>query len=413
MTAPLKIPIPERPELEPMWSSHPVATWLTQHEHAANEIEFFYAALNERLVAAGIPLFRATFGLLSMHPQVYARNFLWHHTDGVQVIDRKIDDGNKREDYVRSPVYLLHQGVDSIRRRLDQPAPMLDFPVLHDLKAEGATDYVAMALHFSTGQINFVSWSTDQAGGFTTEQLSLLHDLLPLISLRLELASAYFMASTLLNTYLGPAAARRVLSGTTRRAEGELIKAAIFYSDLRSFTAMADAVPSEEIIETLNDYFDCMIAPVKSRGGEVLKFVGDGMLAIFQMDRTSADDATCQAVGAAVESFHNLNRLNDRRQADGRTALRAGIALHAGEVMFGNIGSGDRLDFTVIGPAVNEVSRMESLTHMLDKPLLLSAPFAKHNCGSALNSLGFHVLRGVREPRELFTLPDHLLAAGC
>lgn len=389
---------------EPGWSNHPVATWLARPEHAPNETEDFFRALCERLTAEGIPLSRAQFGRLAMHPQVFARTYVWRRGGAIEVVDRPWGTENS-DAYRSSPVYVIHQGADSLRRRLDVADPQLDFPILHELKAEGATDYVVMALPFSTGQKNFISWMTDRPGGFATADLSLLHDLLPLMSLRLELDGAYDVTNNLLNTYLGPAAARRVLAGTIKRAEGERLDAAIFYTDLRNFTAMADSVPPEEVIETLDDYFDCMIEPVKRRGGDVLKFIGDGMLAIFQIRRGDVDLAACRAISAAVEGFENLNRLNRGRADAGKAPLKVGVALHAGEVVFGNIGSADRLDFTVIGPAVNEVSRIDALSHLLDRPLVTSAEFAAHDCGFELESLGFHVLRGVRRPRELFGLP--------
>lgn len=393
---------------EPGWSNHPIATWLARQAYAPNATEDFYAELCERLVAAGIPLFRTQYGQIAMHPQVFAVAYLWRRDRGVEVTERP--RGTERSaDYHTSPVFLIHQGVDSLRRRLDIAESELDFPILGELKAEGATDYVAMAMPFSTGQINYVSWATDRAGGFTTADLTLLHDLLPLISLRLELASAYNMANTLLDTYLGTSAARRVLAGTITRAEGERIEAAIFYSDLRNFTAMADTRPSQEVIDTLNAYFDSMIEPVKAKGGDVLKFIGDGMLAIFPY-RGDADMASCRAISAAIEGFENLAALNRRRAETDLPPLKAGVALHAGEVVFGNIGSADRLDFTVIGPAVNEVSRMDALSFVLDRPLVTSAEFARCDCGMNLESLGFHVLRGVREPRELFGLPRGRLA---
>ena len=400
----------EAETLQPVWSNHPLATWLAENRHAPNETEEFYRELHERLVANGIPIYRASSMLFAMHPLLVGRYFWWHRDRGVEVFDLEWG-AEQSETYTASPLYVIHQGVDSLRRRLDVPEPQLDFAILAELKDEGATDYVATALRFSTGQINSITWSTRRPGGFSTEQLTLLYDLVPLISLRLELANAYDMGQSLLTTYLGQAAARRVLSGTVKRADGERIRAAIFYADLRNFTAMADAAPSEEVIETLNDYFDCVIAPVKSRGGEVLKFIGDGMLAIFPAEPGGMDSACCDAVAAAIEGFGNLMQLNQRRVAAGQAPLKSGVALHAGEVMFGNIGSADRLDFTGIGPAVNEVSRVEELTHMLDRPVLASAGFARCQCGISLESVGFHVLRGVRQPRELFAVPAALLPA--
>lgn len=396
---------------QPVWSNHPLAAWLAECRHAPNETEDFWRELHAQMLAHGLPIYRASSMMFAMHPVLFGRYYWWHRDKGSEVTDMEWGMEHA-EIYTASPLYVIHQGIDSLRRRLDIPEPQLDFPILRELRAEGATDYVATGLRFSTGQINSITWSSDRPGGFTTAELTLLYDLVPLISLRFELAHAYDMGQGLLNTYLGNAAARRVLSGTVKRADGERIRAAIFFADLRSFTTMADRMPAEQVIEILNDYFDCMIAPVRALGGEVLKFIGDGMLAIFPIEAGGKDKACLDATNAAIEGFENLGRLNQRRAAAGEPPLQTGVALHAGEVMFGNIGSADRLDFTVIGPAVNEVSRIEGLTRALDLPVLASAEFVDCQSGVAFESVGFHSLRGVQTARELFALRSDQLSPG-
>ncbi len=406
----LSLADPDRPH-QPVWSNHPLAAWLALRRHAPNETEDFWRELHEQMLAAGLPIYRASAMMFAMHPLLIGRYYWWHRDKGVEVTDLEWGIEHS-ETYTTSPLYVIHQGVDSLRRRLDIPEPQFDFPVLRTLVAEGATDYVATGLRFSTGQINSITWSSDRPGGFTTEELTLLYDLVPLISLRFEMAHAYDMGQGLLNTYLGTAAARRVLSGTVKRADGERIRAAIFFTDLRDFTAMADRLPAQEVIESLNDYFDCMIAPVRERGGEVLKFIGDALLAIFPIEAGGKDNACIAATDAAIAGFENLGRLNRRRAAAGKSPLKTGVALHAGELMFGNIGSADRLDFTVIGPAVNEVSRLEELTRTLGQPVLASANFVDCQSGARFESVGLHELRGVPAPRELFALsPDRLPTA--
>ena len=397
---------PEPPAPGPIdWSIHPVAEWLVQERLPPNAMTDFFGELNERLVAAGLPLFRSFGGLMAMHPQFVSRSLIWRRGGETEVVDREYSIQGSPA-YYNSPVYVIHQGADSVRRRLDIDQPQLDFEILGDLKAAGATDYVAMPLRLTTGQVNFISWASDRPGGFATGELTQLYSLLPLIALKLEVYAAYDMATTLLETYLGRAAARRVLAGTVRRSEGDEIEAAIFYADMRGFTAMTERVSSKEVIETLDDFFDCLVEPIQSRDGEVLKFLGDGLLAIFPVRAEGIDPCCCHALDAALAAFDNLARLNQRRAERGHGVLRAGIALHVGKVVFGNIGGADRLDFTVIGKAVNEVSRIEELTVVLDQPLLLSAEFAGCECQRPLRSLGFHALLGVREPKELFALAD-------
>ena len=211
-----------------------------------------------------------------------------------------------------------------------------------------------------------------------------------------------------METYLGRDAARRVLTGQIKRGRGKRICAAILLSDLRDFTAMSDRLPAGEVIALLNDYFDIMATQVHEHGGEVLKFIGDGMLAVFNVGGSLPDAACCQSMHAAIEAVRALTALN----LDRTEKLEVGIALHLGDVVYGNIGAADRLDFTVIGPAVNEAARIEGLCRDLDRRILISASFA-HGCGcTPLVSLGRHRLRGVGEAQEIFTLPPEAPAGG-
>ncbi len=386
------------------WTQHPVAIWLMQSRHAPNATETFFTELNERLLEAGIALFRTSCGLLAMHPQVFAYALRWERGQGTSLQERSYDLRDSAT-YRDSPVYLLHHGIDALRRRLDQENTPLDFPILKELKADGATDYVAMALHFSTGQINYISWATDRPGGFSTRELCFLSALIPLIALRLEIMSAYRLADNLLTTYLGSAAARRVLNGTIRRGEGERLKTALFYCDLRGFTKIADTTDADDLITLLDAYFDCIVDPVTDEGGEVLKFIGDAVLAIFPYHEDESA-ACCKAMSAALQALHNLTLLNERRRAEGNEPIRAGVGLHVGEIIFGNIGGARRLDFTAIGRAVNEVVRVEELCAELGHPLLTTERFACANCGHKLRPIGVHNLRGILRGAELFALAE-------
>jgi len=292
--------------------------------------------------------------------------------------------------------------------------------VLHDLKAIGATDYLALPMRFTQGpgmsadgsaNISFMSFATDRPGGFRPEELSYLMELMPLIALRLELEAGRRMTRDLLETYLGHGPAKRVLAGNFRRGQGYEVEAAIWLSDLRGFTAFSDRHTAQEVVATLDSYFDAMAAPIQAHAGEVLKFIGDGLLAIFRVEENRGRaDACRRALQAAQDAFAGLHEINQGRAIGGAPPLKIGIGLHVGKVVFGNIGAKDRLDFTVIGRAVNEVARVETQTKVLNRPLLISPSFAAEVNDCPILSLGFHGLRGVQEPQELFTLPDECFA---
>jgi adenylate cyclase len=214
------------------------------------------------------------------------------------------------------------------------------------------------------------------------------------------------ISANLLDTYLGPQAGHRILAGQIQRAQGERLRAVVMVTDMRNFTGLSDRLPGEAVIKLLDDYFDAIVSPIEERKGEVLKFMGDGVLAIFPAD----DDedfapSSLRALGAATAALDRLAMVNEARRNGARTELRTGIGLHLGEVSYGNVGAADRLDFTVIGPAVNLAARIEGLTKRLARPLLTSRAFAEI-CPRPLVSLGFHPVRGLHEPEEVFGLPD-------
>ena len=392
------------------WSTSPIASWIAGHGGVAQEADAFFGELCDRIVAAEVPLFRVSSGILTLHPQVWARNLQWHRDDGPTVILRP--HGLTDTDMFRnSPFEALLEGSGGFRQRIEGHDADFDFPLLGELRGEGATDYVIMPLKFTTGSINYISWATDRAGGFTTADLALLYDLLPLIALRLEIDNAYRVSRALLGVYLGKDPARRVFKGKIRRGDGEQITAALLYADLRNFTGIADRWRAQDVLDLLNAYFERIVGAVESQDGEILKFMGDAALAIFPFREGDSDAACCRALDAAVAGLTAMDRLNADRVADGLEPVALGIALHLGEVTFGNIGAPGRLDFTVIGRAVNEVSRLDALCASLDRPLLTSASFAD-SCGrNLLVSMGPYVLRGVSAAQEIFTMPDAVLAA--
>jgi adenylate cyclase len=362
-------------------------------------------ALCERLVAQGIPVDRASLHLRTLNPQVRGSRTLWQQGATMPIETPYGYDAAVDEAFRRSPLYVVQRTGRTVRRRLGADAAALEFPILAELKAEGITDYVAAPLVFSTGQIQTATWASRRPDGFSEQDLDGLERLLPALAAVVETQEARRTTHMLLETYLGRQAGRRVLNGTIRRGDGETLAAALWYCDLRGFTAMSHELSRDDLIALLNDYFECMAAPVHGHGGEVLKFIGDAMLAIFPIaDDLDRDRACRTALVAAEEALADLARLNAARRGERRSPLEVGIGLHTGAVMYGNIGAPDRLDFTVIGPAVNLVTRIEDLCGELGRPLLASARFASP-CGSQLTSLGSRRLKGFAEPQEIFGLP--------
>jgi adenylate cyclase len=379
--------------------------WLVGETVSQPYLDNLFADLCGRLRAAGVPLGRATMHLRTLHPQFQGARVLWRPDlagPELNLLEHGVFDDPR---FVNSPVKALYEGADGFRQRLDLPpdARVLEYGIYADLRQEGYTDYVALPMQFTDGRRHATSWSTHRPGGFSTEDLVEINDLLPVLALAVEIRANRRITKNLLNTYVGQHAGERILSGDIRRGSGATVRAAIWNCDLRGFTRISEQWPRDDVIQWLNEYFDVMAAPVEKHGGEVLKFVGDGMLAIFPLDSPEACNSALQA---AVEARHGMRELNARRVARGSLELGFGVALHVGDVMYGNIGTATRLDFTVIGPAVNVTSRLQTLTKELRRQVLLSAPFA-FLCGCTaefLTTLGRFPLRGVDEPIEVFGL---------
>ncbi len=362
-------------------------------------------ALCPRLSAAGLPLARVSFHVRTLHPQLYGVGFFWYRErDDIEVYYAR-HGVRETEDYRQSPLRLIFdEGALEIRQSLELPDEVFEFQRYTEIKAEGMTEYVALPLNFSDGKIHASTWSTDKAGGFTDAQVAAIRRILPIVSLLIEINLNRRIALNLLNAYVGHQAGERILAGQITRGSGETIPAAIWFSDLRGFTSMSEKKSRDELLGLLNQYFDCVATPITNRGGEILKFIGDAVLAIFPLE----DDAACSnALEAAIEAQAALQALNRERAARDEEALAAGIALHVGEVMYGNIGSTHRLDFTVIGPAVNLASRIEGLCPELDANILLSSAMAdrigRNGDSVDLRSLGRHRLKGIDREVEVFS----------
>ena len=381
-----------------------VERWLLREgPHIASIVEMF-DELCWRLVGDGLPLWRATLHMGTLHPQIRGLGARWLRAFNIIEEYRILNGSEATEEYLRSPIRTATERGTPFRRSLNEDTS--EYPLLTKLRGFGVTDYFALALNRTFRRFPVVTWATDRPSGFSDEDIAAFEEINPALAAIVDTRAVRRMTENLLDTYLGPQAGRRVLAGQIQRAEGERLRAVIMMTDMRGFTALSDRLPGEEVIELLDDYFDAIVTPVAARKGETLKFMGDGVLAIFPAaDDDDFSSASVQALEAALEGLERLGIVNKKRRAVDRTEVRIGIGLHLGEVIFGNVGAADRLDFTVIGPAVNLASHIEGLTKRLLRPILVSSAFAQI-CPRPLVSLGFHPVRGLFEPEEVFGLPE-------
>lgn len=359
----------------------------------------------ETLRSLGVPLERSRCVLFTLHPLFHARSFVWDaqigsstevHSHGIQTLP----------DYAQSPVHAVREGgLPRVRRRLEDPSVPADYDGLSGLRAKGITDYLCLPVHFLDGTRHAMTFATAAPGGFADVEAEEIEEALAIVGLLLEIAARNDMNTTMLRTYLGADAARHVLSGQVRLGDGETISAVIWLSDLRDFTAMSDRLPLPELLEILDAFYDTVVTPIEEADGEVLKFIGDAVLAAFPVNpATGPGPAVRRALEAAKESLRRSELVNAGRAAHGRRTFGFGIALHVGEVMYGNVGVPERLDFTVIGPAVNLASRLEGLCRPLAQAALASESFAKFCGPDEVQDLGPQAVRGVEQPVRVYAI---------
>src|SRR5919109_402760 len=387
-----------------------LSAWITEAGLAGQSETAILAGFCEREVARGLPLARALVLIDTLHPIYEGRAFRWTRAQKETTLTEygRSDDDLSR--WQRSPFYRLEESGESLLRRRLSAETEAEFSVFADLRADGMTDYVAIANRFAGDEIIggmdcvYSSWATDAAEGFDDDDIAHLCRLMPYLALAVKSASLARIAGTLVETYLGRDPGRRVLQGRIARGVAEQIEAVLWFSDLRGYTRISDTASPGEIIPLLNHYADAVISAIHAEGGDVLKLMGDGALAIFTADdRARACDA---ALTAALLARRGIAAVNQRRAVKGLPITDMYLGLHIGDVFYGNIGSKDRLDFTVVGPAVNEVSRIAALCRSVDQPLLVSSAFAAAvgEAKSRLVSVGRYALRGVGRPQDLYTL---------
>ncbi len=382
-----------------------VVEWLIDGARSAPQPQQVLSQLSERLVACGIPLWRVAVFVRTLHPNVMGRRLLWRPDAEVEVTEAPFE--MLATEYFRdSPIARVYRTGVAIRRKLADPDCPDDFPVLADLRAEEVTDYLAAPLIFTDGAVHAVTCTTRQPDGFTDAQIAVLEAVIKPLARVAEIRSLRRTASNLLDTYVGHDAGERILAGHIRRGDIEEINAAIWLSDMRGFTALADGLPPRVLIDLLNRYFDCQVPVILDHGAEVLKFMGDGLLAIFAIAGNETE--VCErALAAARQAQANIASL----AGSALPGLRFGLALHIGDVLYGNIGSGNRLDFTCIGPAVNLAARIEKLTSPLRRAILASDEFARH-CPGEFTALGEYGLAGFSATQLVFGLSDETVEPG-
>lgn len=371
---------------------------------ARASLEQLHSDLCGWVLEAGIPICRATLGLELLHPLQRGEQFVWT-AEGSHVLKNLRADIARSGAYLRSPIRIVDETGRYYRRRLD--AEVADIPFLEELRARGATDYVIYPLPFGDrGRTSVASFATRAQGGFSEFDLR-----------RLELASAMLspyaerfvlrrIAVDLLDTYVGHRSGERVFNGQIQRGTAETIEAAILIVDLRRFTRFSDEHPISVVVSSLNDFFEQMVAAVDEQNGEVLKFMGDGLLAIFPASGNAVAGSCAAALAAGMDAQKRLKILNQERSQRSEQQFALGLALHVGHVAYGNIGGRARLDFTVIGPAVNHTTRLLELAKGLDVSAVASEAF-KRQCGEDLPSLGMHRLRDVDNLQTIYSLPSH------
>ena len=397
-----------------------VGTWLLDQGLREATVGDIVQGTGRRLVAGGLPLYRLGIGGMILHPIFGAIDVVWDADNDRVRAERAPREITTSAEFQNAPFFrMAADKIPFMRQRLDQGPAEGEYPIFARLRASEVTDY--LAFFQSYGRTDAVKWadlpagmegilgsfSTRRVGGFADFEIAYLKALSAPLSLAIKSMTSYELANALLDTYLGRYSGRHVLDGLVERGDGRVIDCVLWFCDLRDSTAMADDISLEAYLRTLDEYFDCTAGAVIDHGGEVLKFIGDAVMAIFPIDEeTRPRIDTCRAaLMAAREAMSRADRRNAERTDNGLPTIRFGISLHVGEVMYGNVGTRQRLDFTVIGPAVNEAARLEGLCKALNKPVTISAQFKDVFPGD-LVSLGVHQVAGKKEGLEVFTLPE-------
>jgi adenylate cyclase len=381
-----------------------VTNWLIDGARSAASPPAMMGQACERLVEAGLPLWRVGVFVRTLHPDIFGVSFVWR-LGGEVVVTQADFDIRDTDQYRSSPLSVLYSTEQEVRRKLSATGD--NSPFLADMREEGVTDYIAIPVRFTDGSIHASSWTTKRPGGFSDDHIEGLRRLVLPLTRVIEIINLRRTALNLLDTYVGNRAGARIWGGQIRRGHHDTMHAAIWLSDLRGFTALSDRLPAETVVEILNRYFDCQVAAIRKHGGEVLKFMGDGLLAVFPI--AEADGGDTQQVCSRVLEAARESRASvlDMQFSIGDVVerFRFGVALHVGKILFGNIGGGNRLDFTCIGPAVNLAARLEKIAGRLNRTIVASAEFAGI-CAGSWADLGEFPITGFAKAERVYGLAD-------
>lgn len=370
-----------------------ITNWLIGPARRSLAPERIVAGLCERLVEAGIPLLRARIGQRVANPMIGAWGVIWTRDGGAELysVPRGI---LTTPAYYGSPFEHVLKTRTSFRHSLEHLVPGRDHTVLFEQAELGGTDYLALPIEFGDGSVQSGAFTMDRPGGFTDGEVILIEGLAPAIAAALEPAAMRHSTTSLLEVYLGAGPASRVAQGAFYRGQTTEIEAAVLVTDMRNFTGLSERLQPTDLLDRLGAYFEAVVDAVRSEGGDTLKFVGDGVLSVFPAEGNGRQEACMRAARSIARAFAQPAAMDTPFVA----------ALHVGPVVYGNIGSLDRLDFTVVGPTVNYVSRLETTAKQLDRRAICSADVAALLPASMANDLGEHVLKGIAEPQQVFEL---------
>ena len=388
-----------------LWSLEPILEWLFREGRLISDPTRFVQELSHKILQAGAPIDRLMLNFPTLNPLVLAISATWTRKTDTTIPFRPSHDILLTDRYIGSPMQKLQQTRQSVRQSLTD-LPEDAHPAYTELAAAGFTDYYAMPISFGIGRGSAFIVATEDPNGFSECDVKNLKRLRDYFAPILEVFSLRHLSASLMDTYVGKRTSQKVLSGMIKRGDADVINAALWFSDLREFTHLTETLPTDQVIELLNEYFEFIAAAVTSRGGEILRFIGDAMLIVFPIDTKVTKKAACiAALESARDAQQTLAALNHQRRRHLQPEINFGVGLNVGEVIYGNVGAPDRLDFTVMGPAVNRTARLESLTKIIGESILVSKDFSDQvDC--PMHYFGEHKMKGIAKPQMVFAPDD-------
>jgi adenylate cyclase len=390
---------------ENIWSLDPIIEWLFKKGRLEEDQTTFVQALSERILLAGAPIDRLTIALPTLNPLVRATSATWWKSTNKTIPYVAQHDIENSDRYIGSPFQQLFDTNRSVRQLLRE-LPENAHRAYTELAEANFTDYYAMPITFASGLGSAFIVATKALNGFSPCDIKNLKRLRDFFAPSLEVYSLRFLSKSLMTTYVGKRTGKKVLSGMIKRGDADTINAALWFSDLRNFTHLTETLPAEEVFSMLNEYFEFVSAAVSAHGGEILRFIGDAMLIVFPISSDVSKKSACNAaLEAAKDARATLAVTNHLRKRKSQPLIEFGVGLNVGQVVYGNVGAPDRLDFTVMGPAVNRTARLESMTKELGQDVLFSKDFSEQiDCNTI--SLGLHKMKGIKEPQSVFAVDN-------